>query len=216
VVPDRSIEPVPIVTTMNNRLDVDYFAQCDNEWWAESDGYMVSGTVQCAATSNAMLLNYLKPELMSQSIAKGFTEFESYYKARFNSLGYSADDRGNHDCHTETLRTFGIDTQWRTDLTDADIAKSLSNKFPVVAGFVYKVAGHICVIVGRTDAGYLVHDPYGLRTGSRDEYSYINPGFGDTSGAYDLFRWANLDVTLFNGNSKKDGAWGRILTGFNP
>lgn len=194
---------------MNNRLDVEYFAQCDNESWAESDGYSVSGDVQCAATSNAMLLNYLKPELKLES-SKKFGEFESYYKDRFDSLGYSANDRGNHDCHTETLKSFGVRSDWRTNLTDADITKSLANKFPVVAGFKYKVSGHICLIVGRTSDGYLVHDPYGIRSGSSDYYQYINPGYGDTSGMFDLYRWGTLEITLFDGDGQRTGAWGRV------
>lgn len=194
---------------MNIRLNVEYFAQNDNDGWAESGGYLVAGNVQCAATSNAMLLNYLKPELMAES-ERGFDEFESFYKERFDSLGYSADDRGDHNCHTETLKSFGIKTQWRTNLTDADINKSLSKNFPVVVGFQYKVSGHICVIVGRTDSGYLVHDPYGIRSGAEDYYSYINPGYGDRSGAFDLYSWENLEATLFDNDGRRTGAWGRI------
>lgn len=196
--------------TTNIRLNVPYFAQCDNEGWEEkSDAYMVPGNVQCAATSNSMLLNFMKPELMPEAL-RVFPEFESFYKARFDSLGYSADDRGDHGCHTETLKTFGVNTEWRTNLTDADITKSLSNKFPVVVGFQYKVSGHICLVVGRTNEGYLVHDPYGVRSGTSDSYSYINPGYGDTSGAFDLYRWDTLEVTLFDGDGQRSGAWGRV------
>lgn len=195
---------------MNIRLNVEYFAQCDNEGWAESDGSEVEGNVQCAATSNSMLLNFLKPKLKDDSKALGFAEFESFYEARFNSLGYFADDRGDHGCHTETLKTFGVQTEWRTNLTDADITKSLSSGFPVVSGFIYKVPGHICLIVGRTIDGYLVHDPYGIRSGSQDYYQYINPGYGDTSGMYDLYRWDNLEITLFDADGNRSGAWGRV------
>lgn len=194
---------------MNYKLSVPYFAQNDNDRWAESDGYEVDGNVQCAATSNSMLLNFLKPELLAKSQSEGFTEFESYYKDRFDSLGYSADDRGDHGCHTETLKSFGVRSEWRTNLTDADITKSLANGFPVVAGFVYKVSGHICLVVGRTSDGYLVHDPYGVRSGSNDYYSHINPGYGDTSGSFDLYRWDTLEITLFDGDGQRAGAWGR-------
>ena len=194
---------------MNYKLPVKYFAQCDNDRWAESDGYLVPGNVQCAATSNAMLLNFLKPELKLES-AKNFNEFESYYKDRFDSLGYSADDRGDHGCHTEALKSFGVKTEWRTNLTDADITKSLASGFPVVVGFQYKVSGHICLIVGCTGEGYLVHDPYGIRSGASDSYQYINPGYGDTSGEFDLYRWDTLEITLFNADGQRTGAWGRV------
>ena len=188
----------------NVKLQVPYFAQCDNEGWAESDGYMVTGNVQCAATSNAMLAAFKLPGFLSASVY--YEEPESYYKAVFTGLGYSAEDRGNHDAHTECLAKLGLKTRWRTDLDRNAISTSLCAEFPVVAGFEYKAAGHICVIVGETKTGYLVHDPYGLRSGARDEYSYINPGFGDTSGSFDLFSWANLEVTFFAGG----GGWGRV------
>jgi hypothetical protein len=194
----------------NIRLKVEYFAQNDNDRWAESDGHEVEGNVQCAATSNSMLLNYLKPDLLAKSKASGFTEFESYYKARFNSLGYSADNRGHHDCHTATLRSFGVHTQWRTNLTDSDITHALFKNLPVVVGFIYGDAGHICVIVGRTSEGYLVHDPYGIRLGASDEYISINPGYGDQSGAFDLYRWDTLEAILFDNDGKRTGAWGRV------
>jgi hypothetical protein len=193
------------------KLNVPFFAQCDNAEWAESDGYGVEGNVQCAVTSNAMLVAFLKPELMKSPAVRAFSEPESWLKALVTDLGYTADDRGNHTVYTEALETLGIKSQWRTDLTDTLITAELKAGRPVVCGFCYKEAGHICVIVGRTDKGYLVNDPYGLRSGSSDEYSYINPGFGETSGSFDLFTWANLEVTLFNNDGKRQGAWGRIV-----
>lgn len=187
---------------MNYKLNVPYYAQNSDEDW---DG--VAGNVQCAPTSNTMLLAFIKPDFVAESIKRKYVEPESYYTWAFDNLGYSADDRGNHDIHTKVLSYFGLDTVWRTNLLRADISKSLSEGFPVVVGLEYKTAGHICIIVGETDEGYLIHDPYGIRNGTANEYTYINPGTdGDTTGSYDLYAWASLEVLLFVGGS----AWGRL------
>lgn len=187
---------------MNYKLNVPYYAQNSDEDW---DG--VAGNVQCAPTSNTMLLAFIKPDFVAESIKRKYVEPESYYTWAFDNLGYSADDRGNHDIHTKVLSYFGLDTVWRTNLLRADISKSLSEGFPVVVGMDYKTAGHICIIVGETDEGFLLHDPYGKRNSYLDEYTYINPGTdGDTTGSYDLYTWDTLDKVLFVGGS----AWGRL------
>lgn len=185
---------------MNIKLDVPYYAQMDNLLWGG-----VSGSVQCAPTSNTMLLAYIKPEFVAESLRRRYEEPECYYKSRFLELGYSEDDRGNHDVNTKVLRSFGLETEWRTDLTREDISKSLADGFPVVVGLEYKVAGHIAIIVGETEGGYLIHDCYGIRRGTADDYLYINPGSGDMSGSYDLYTWESLDKVLFVG-----GGWGRL------
>lgn len=184
---------------MSIKLNVPYYSQNDNELWRG-----VSGQVQCAATSNAMLLAYMVPNFVQDSERLGWLEPECYYKDVFLELGWSVSDRGNHDAHTETLEELGLSTKWLTTLTRADISKSLKEGFPVVIGVEYKVSGHICIVVGETDKGYLIHDPYGLRLSSTDTYTSINEG-DEKLGAYDLYSWETLDKILFNG-----GGWGRL------
>lgn len=184
------------------RLPVPYFSQNDNDDW---DG--VAGNVQCAATSNAMLLNFLRPgALLSER-----SEPETLYKERFNSLGYSADDRGNHDAHTAALTSFGLISHWITQGTDAIIKAMLDRKMPVVAGLCYKSAGHIVLIVGYDSNGYLIHDPYGVRAGAEDWYETINEGKGGGLGAFEQYSYPLLEKLLFSDDEKRVGAWIRTL-----
>lgn len=202
----RIMDIVAMVVTVGKKTieGVQYFAQNDNELW---DG--VSGNVQCCPTSNAALLNFLRPGLAASAKAAGFKEFESYYKANFDLLGYTADDRGNHDDHTVVLReAFGIESTWRTDLTWADVVRSIDADIPVVCGLDYKSSGHIVLIVGYTEDGFLINDPYGIRDGVADEYLEVNPGYGDRSGEHDFYSKTSLEQLFFCGS----GGWGRWVT----
>lgn len=183
-------------------LKVPFYSQTDNEIWGDAPGYF-----QCCPTSNAMLAFYLNPDRLARSHKNGFVEPESYYKFLMEDAGYSARDRGNHDAHTDVLRRyFGINSEWRTDLTPDDFKKSIDRGFPVVCGLEYKTAGHIAIAVGYGDAGMLLHDPYGIRSGCSDHYEHINEGYGDDSGSEDGYSWTVLDRILFVG-----GGWGRIV-----
>lgn len=197
---------------MSKLIQVPYFQQNDNEIWGTA-----TGNVQCCPTSNAMLAAWGDPDMIANSKKNGFEEPESYYKSKLEAFGYSANDRGDHNAHTVTLqKAFGIMSEWRTDLTSKQIVQSIDSGTPVVVGFVYKYSGHICLITGYYDdegGGLLVNDPYGVRAGAADDYSYINPGFGDQSGQNDRYSWGILNRILFEGNNQ--GAWGRWVTHVN-
>ena len=183
-------------------LAVPYFAQNDNEPW---DGNF--GNVQCCPTSNAALAFFLRPDLRKRSYLLTFSEPESYYKYLFELVGYSADDRGDHDAHTATLQKyFGIKSTWSTTLTVKDFKESIDRGYPVVCGVNYKVSGHIMLVVGYTEKGLIINDCYGIRAGCEDYYSVINPGYGDTTGQEDEYSWETLATILFNG-----GGWGRMV-----
>lgn len=194
---------------MTKLIQTAYFNQNDNDAWEGEPGY-----VQCCPTSNAMLAAWGDPNMIANSKNNGFDEPESYYKSKFESYGYSASDRGNHDAHTLTLqKAFGITSEWRMDLTSKQIVQSIDHGVPVVVGFRYKSSGHICLITGYYSdegGGLFVNDPYGLRDGANDDYSYINPGYGDQSGRNDRYSWGLLNKILFEGNNQ--GGWGRWVT----
>lgn len=189
-------------------LQTPYFPQNDNEYW---DGN--AGNVQCCPTANAMLAAYLDKDMIARSKANGFVEPESYYKAKFEACGYTAKDRGNHDAHTVTLeKHFGIRSRWSMTVSSKQIIEQLDQGYPVVAGFQYKTAGHVCTIVGYyldEGGGLLIHDPYGNRNGASDSYAYINPGYGDQSGKADRYSWGILNRILFDGNNQ--GGWARLV-----
>jgi hypothetical protein len=192
-------------------LSVPFMVQNDNDLWSG-----VHGSVQCCPTANAMLAATLDKDMIPLAKKNGFREPESYYKSKFQPLGYSAADRGNHDAHTRVLESaFGIKSQWRTDITSKDIVRSLDADIPIVVGFEYKYSGHICIITGYYSSeggGLYVHDPYGLRAGSDNYYHYINPGYGDQSGKHDRYSWGLLNHVLFERGTPNRGGWGRWVT----
>lgn len=198
----------------NKILYTPYYQQNDNDVWQG-----VPGNVQCCPTSNAMLAAYLCPDFATKSKANGFNEPESYYKSKFAPLGYSAADRGNHEAHTVVLeQAFGIKSMWRYDLTSKDIVKSIDAGIPVVIGVHYRSSGHILIVTGYyTDegGGLFINDPYGLRAGSSDSYSYINPGYGDQTGKADRYSWGLLNNVLFDSDTPNRGGWGRWVTAIN-
>jgi len=183
------------------KLSVPYFAQNDNSPDL-TDG--AGGNTQCNATSHTMLVAYLLPDFVSRSNANGYHEPEDYFKSKL--IKYTS-DRGDHKGFTECLaKEFKVISDWRYDLTKADIIKSIDLKIPCVLGFSYKTSGHIVCCTGYTNDGLYINDPYGIREGSEDVYDDINPGYGCQDGKDDFYTWDTLNKVLFIPT-----AWGRIV-----
>jgi hypothetical protein len=208
----------PVISADRTTLKVmvAFFNQNDNNPWQGADG-----NVQCAPTNNAEFAFHHSPRFRAEFVASGLAEPEDYYKRAFESAGYSASDRGDHGCHSVTLKNLGIKSTWTTAGKDENIVAALRRGETLVAGFNYKEAGHITQIVGfyGTDLGgpnekilgYLIHDCYGLRNGSANSYGYINPRTGEARGAYDPHSYDLLQLLLFDG--PRSGAWVRFFEG---
>lgn len=186
-------------------LPVNPFFQNDNDRWGNA-----SGGVQCCPTSNAMLVAYLQPNLLVSSSRLGYSEFESFYKAEFERAGYASSDRGNHDAHTVCLEErFGIQSTWRMDLQPSEIRDSIDKDIPVVVGVDYGDSGHVFLIIGYSENGWVVNDPNGIRLGAEDEYAIINDG-NTYAGAADFYGHEVAATTIFAGGS----AWGRLVQNY--
>jgi hypothetical protein len=206
----------PVISPDRKTLKVlgAFFNQNDNDSWNGVDG-----NVQCCPTNNALFAFHHSPRFRAAFTASSCNEPETYYKQAFEVAGYNEGDRGDHTCHTQVLKIWGIKSTWTTTGKDANIVAALRRGEILVAGFNYKSAGHIVAITGvygdnigqpneRID-GYLIHDCYGLRNGSSDSYGYINPREGEPRGAYDPYSYDLLQVVLFDAD--KSGAWVRFL-----
>jgi uncharacterized protein YvpB len=178
------------------KLSVPYYYQVDN-----NTDYFGTGYRQCNLTAHAMMVAYLQPEFVKRSVANGFDEPESYYGSKLYKYG----DTTDHNAHTQCLRhEFRIESRWCTQLSKSEIISQIDNKYPVPAGVIYKSSGHIVLIVGYTDDGFLIHDPYGTRDGSADIYAV---GVG---GSYDFYSWGLLNKVYFD--APGEGGWGRLVT----
>lgn len=180
---------------MKKILEVPYFAQNDNLWFGDAPG-----SVQCCPTSNAMYAAFMKPYIYDAVMASGqYKEFECHYKDNFLDLGYTSYDRGNHDAHTVCLREkYDLNTYWTTQGTIEDIIKAIDSGHPVVRAIDYKSSGHVDIIIGYDDDGLYVNDPYGIRAGTENYYSVVNPGYGETYGKHDHFSWSLCDRLMFD------------------
>lgn len=182
-------------------LPVSYYYQTDNP-----GGY---GYRECNATSNAMLLNFLKKNwLDAEALERGLKQPESIYLTELDRWG----DTTNHDANTATLRTFGIESYWSTSLTLEDLYLALRNNIPLVVGLNYKGPdhGHIVLVKGfkivEDGADIIeVHDPYGSRLSYSDQWISNLP----EAGKNDRYSLPTFERLWFPRGSL---GWGRIPT----
>jgi len=177
------------------KLDVPYFSQLDNDTL-----YFGAGSRQCNVTSCAMFLAALKPWLKEESKIKNFKEFESYYGETLAKYG----DTTDHNAHTKALKDFGVETYFSYTLSLADLLLCLKAGYPVVLGVAYKSSGHIVVATGfdLNKEQIFVHDPFGIRYGSSNNYDI------GANGAYDPYSFFTLEQVWLDMGA--EAGWGRI------
>jgi hypothetical protein len=154
-----------------------------------------------------MLLEYLKPGSLSKLAGSG-EAMDAYYVRHLVGSQKSED----HMVHTRILSDFGVESEWRYDLSYADIDAALSHGTPTAIGVAHKgsiaspAGGHIVLVRGsgynsEGAPGYYVNDPWGA-------------GFDYTSeNGRDVFypKRPSLDRRwLLDGPSE---GWGRIILG---
>lgn len=131
------------------RLSVPYYPQTDNYRDASRT---------CNSSSCAMCLEYLKPGTL-----KGPTGDDAYIRKVF-SIG----DTTDHSVQTKVLSQYGVNSEFRYNLSFSDIDNELASSRPVVIGILHRgtlsapTGGHMVVVIGKTEYGdYIVNDPYG-------------------------------------------------------
>ena len=181
----RVFSPVPSKASI---LQVPFFSQLDNLRMAHRT---------CNPSSCAMCLEYFNP---------GAIESDDDLVEEFIRRGV---DVTNHQQMTIILRSFGLQSVFRYDLTKAGLLSELECKRPVVMGILHRGpatmprGGHMVVAVGYDDASdeLVVHDPYGsLLSG------YAGPA---VEGRFVRYPWAEISPRwLVEGPSS---GWGRVF-----
>lgn len=188
-------------------LDVPYYFQLDN---TGGRGYR-----ECCGTSNAALANYLLGGQFDKTYKQlGFREPEDIYFKRLADYG----DTTSHDANTACLKSFGIISHWRTNLSNDDYMRSIDLSIPMVLGVSYNNAdgsdfGHVTLGIGyslavpekRLPWFAIIHDPYGKRNGFRSEWLSNEP----TAGKMEKYLEETFE-RIWHGK-ERDG-WGRIVT----
>jgi Peptidase_C39 like family len=180
------------------KLKVVYRSQLNNDPSIFGPGWR-----QCNVTSNTMLADYLlKGELSQKAKAEGLAEPESVFMRIVSKYG----DTTDHPAQTKALKDVGIESYFSYTLSSVDLLKSLKANVPVVVGFAYKGAGHICVVVGHDPVkkAWLIHDPYGVRHGTSDSYDV------GANGAYDSYSYSTMQQIFWD--QGREAGWGRIVT----
>jgi len=168
-------------------LDVPFYPQTDNYRDANRT---------CNSSSCAMVLEYFKPGTL-----QGPKGDDAYIRKVF-AIG----DTTDHAVQTRVLQSYGIKSQFRYNLSFADLDRELAAGRPVCIGILHRgslsapTGGHICVVIGKRGEDYVVNDPYGSLN---DGYTgHVTNGKGAVYKKSDLIRrWC----------PKGNDGWGRIF-----
>jgi hypothetical protein len=182
----REKAPVPAPTGV---LPVPYFPQTDN--YRDADR-------TCNSSSCAMCLEFLKPGTL-----KGAKGDDAYVQKVF-SIG----DTTDHSVQTKVLSSYGVQSDFRTNLGFSDLDKSLSAGKPVVIGILHRGpisaprGGHMVVVIGKKGQDYIVNDPYGS----------LNDGYTGnvTNGKGAVYKRSELSQRWLEYGKDRTG-WGRIF-----
>jgi hypothetical protein len=172
-------------------LKVPYFPQVDN--YTQPDR-------TCNSSSCAMCLEYLKPGTLPG--ARG----DDAYLKKVLAIG----DTTDHSVQTKVLLDYGVRSEFRYNLSFADLDRELAAGRPVVIGILHRgtlsapTGGHMLPVIGKSPDGksYICNDPYGsLNDG------YTGPVTNGKGVQYSVevlkYRW------LEKGKDKT--GWGRIF-----
>jgi uncharacterized protein YvpB len=134
------------------KLNIPYFSQLDNE---------ENPTGSCNVTSLAMCLTYLGAKRNPS-----YSQFAQFEDELYN---YALDnDLSRHDPHdlAVIVEAYGCRDDFRTNATIDEVKAWLAAGKPIVTHGYFTSFGHIVVLTGFDDRGFLVHDPYGEWTSS--------------------------------------------------
>jgi len=127
-------------------LNVPYFSQRDN--------YRDAGRT-CFSSSCAMLCKYLKPTSI-----KGDDDYVKYV--------FSIGDSTDASVQIQTLKHFGVNARFATNLSFSTLDSLLSQGVPVPVGILHhgpssapSGGGHWIIVNGKEGDKYIVHDPWG-------------------------------------------------------
>jgi hypothetical protein len=145
-----------------------------------------------------MCLEFLKPGTL-----KGAKGDDAYIQKVF-AIG----DTTDHTVQTKVLSSYGVQSDFRTNLGFSDLDKSLSAGKPVVIGILHRGpisaprGGHMVVVIGKKGQDYVVNDPYGS----------LNDGYTGavTNGKGAVYKKSELAQRWLENGKDKTG-WGRIF-----
>lgn len=165
------------------KLDVPYKSQRDND--NNPDG-------SCNVTSLAMCLEFLGISRQRSSDGKQL-EDELYEYALDNNFSRHSP----HDL-AQIVQDYGAKDAFDSHATIDAVKGWLAAGNPAVTHGYFTSFGHIVVLVGYDETGFLVHDPYGEWYSSG--YDRNTPGSYDTKGQYLNYSYRLIEETCLTDN----------------
>jgi hypothetical protein len=166
-------------------------------WFPQTDNYRDPQRT-CNSSSCAMCLEYFKPGTL-----KGPKGDDAYVQKVF-----AVGDTTDHAVQTRVLQSYGVKSDFRYNLTFADLDRELSAGRPVCIGILHRgslsapTGGHVLVVIGKTPSGdYVVNDPFGS----------LNDGYSGpvTNGRGAVYKRSDLSRRWC---PKGNDGWGRIFS----
>lgn len=173
---------------ITNPLAVPYFPQLDNgpEGWR-----------QCQTSSLAMCLAFLG--------TPGIKD-DTDYLAIVQRYGDTTDQAA----HQKALASLNVRARFRQDMSASELLGELKAGLPVAIGILHHGpvtaptgGGHYIVVIGFTETGWIVHDPYG-------ELDLINGSWvhqDTTSGKAQTYSMRNLNPRWLPGGPGSGWGW---------
>jgi predicted chitinase len=149
--PDQLQRPPLQQQPFGNPLQVPWYSQLDSADRAQA-------ARMCFSSSNAMLLQYLKPGTLT-----GPNGDDQFLK-RVQQYG----DTTNPDAQIRALSSYGIRARFIKTCTFQQLEQQINRGVPVPCGFLHRGpvskpsgGGHWLIVVGYTSTHLIVHDPFG-------------------------------------------------------
>ncbi|MBF2090877.1 MAG: C39 family peptidase [Synechococcales cyanobacterium K44_A2020_017] len=178
----KMVYPVVAKRADKKPLAVPYFSQRDN--------YIESWRT-CNSSACAMAARFLGAAIAN----------DNDYLRKVVALG----DTTDHAVQTRVLQSYGIRSAFHYNLDYEDLDRSLDQGKPIVIGILHRgpitapSGGHMIVVVGQYDAGYVCHDPYGS----------VHDGYSGRGGQFEKYSRELLNARWLT-HRRKNG-WGRLF-----
>lgn len=183
------------------QLRVPYYAQCDTR----PDGWRY-----CFSHACAMAAAYILKDFEVRSRVLGYDQPEQRYIDRVLEHGDTTDPLAQ----LAALKDLGISAYFTQTLSPKDLYRLIVEyKIAVPIGVSYSSSGHWVTVVGYSDRGWLVHDPYGIRDGSRNSY-VCNSTDSGAEGAFDIYSQECMDAIFWDQRSdtEKECGWAIVIS----
>lgn len=150
-------------------------------------------TGSCNTTSVAMVVEFLTNfrRVPSSIDDQPYAQFEDKLLAYCDLMGMS---RHHHEHLRQLLEMCGVLDELRLDGTAAQIRRHIDQGWPVISAGFYTSFGHIVVLSGYNDEGFVVHDPYGEWCIDGYLRNYGESGYGDGyTLSYETWNFLHVD-----------------------